>query len=700
MTNKKKILGYPVNVQYSNGLIPTGGVTGGSSQVEPAVITNYNNLLDPEKTSGVKFLSATFDGEGGSGSGTPGVGEGGNGRGTPGVGEGGSGSGTGTPSVGISGLSEGVIDPVVQGAYKQLYEHYDDIYKRNEEAANAQKNQAYATAEQNYQNAVAEAQAGYYKNLVGYGSKAEQLDRMGLGGSGYSDYLTGKAMELQRSETQAAAVERNAAKSAADQLYSQNLLAAESARDKDKLAVLEKQLAEYKQNKIDRNTVIAGILDFASSGNADIDTLKALGKEGGIAADDPIWITVADEIERAAAANNEANLQSFKQWLFAGDKPFIDNYNPANPDDVNKFYARASLFGVDTNSDEFGALAQQLGIAWAQDTDDQQSEGGNKTDDEGGSGETITDDNLQSTGNIAYDDNNNLIQAKYTGVNEQGQYVYEWNGNQIVVNPEENPYTLTKNKDVDNGYFKDKPYQPDNKNGQKLSDTGNFAYVSGVKENIWKTSDGQQWLWNEAKNQYMKYDATKYPPEIHVASNGITRNDLQKVVDRDAYYDVNSNNFEELEKRINAAIEMQVLNTDVNSGGYLYKDKSGTIKVDIGDKAMNDGDDFTLRTDNSSYDLELGLGIRYMWEDDYGVNGHPDAVNEKTKAYFALKDTLDKMVGGSPKQGDSAVVLGDLYVFAGSEWRTTSSRYGSAAAYDSAVRTYINTCNEKSGTSA
>lgn len=690
-TNKKKIPGYPVNVQYSKGLIPTGGVTGGGSQVVPAVSTNYNmysdELLGIEKGSGVTLLSGTVDGgEGGNGSGAPGVGEGGNGSGTPGV--------------GISGLSEGVIDPVVQGAYEQLYKHYDDIYKRNEEAATAQKNQAYATAEQNYQNAVAEAQAGYYKNLVGYGSKAEQLDRMGLGGSGYSDYLTGKAMELQRSETQAAAVERNAAKSAADQLYSQNLLTAESARDKDKLATLEKQLAEYKQNKIDRNTVIAGLLDFASSGSANIDTLKALGKEGGIAADDPIWDTVTAEIDRASAANKEANLQSFKQWLFAGDKPFIDNYNPANPDDVKIFYARASLFGVDTNSDEFGEIAKRLGMAWVKEKDDQKSEGENITDGEGGSGETISDENPEPTENIAYDDNKNFIQAKYTGVNEQGQYVYEWNGKQIVVNPGVNPYTLTRNKDVDNGYLKNKPYQPDNINGQKLSDTGNFAYVSGVKENIWKTSDGQLWLWNEAKNQYMKNDATKYPPEIHVASNGITRNDLQKVVDRDAYYDVNSNNFEELEKRINAAIETQVLNTAVNSGGYLYKDDSDTIKVDIGDKAMNDGDDFDLKIGNDAYQLELGLGIRYMWEDDYGVNGHPDAVNEKTKAYFALKDTLDKMVGGSPKQGDSAVVLGDLYVFAGSEWRTTSSRYGSAAAYDSAVRRYIDTCNEKSGTSA
>jgi hypothetical protein len=628
-TNKKKIPRYPTDVnyvQYSNGLIPTGGVTGGGSQVVPAVITNYNNLLDPEKTSGVKLLSGTVDGgEGGNGSGTPGGVEGGSGTGTPGVGEGGNGSGSGTPGVGISGLSEGVIDPVVQGAYKQLYEHYDDIYKRNEEAATAQKNQAHATAEQNYQNAVAEAQAGYYKNLVGYGSKAEQLDRMGLGGSGYSDYLTGKAMELRRSETQAAAVERNAAKSAADQLYSQNLLTAESARDKDKLAVLEKQLAEYKQNKIDRNTVIAGLLDFASSGNADIDTLKALGKEGGIAADDPIWITVEAEIERAAAANNEANLQSFKQWLFAGDKPFIDNYNTANPADVNKFYARASLFGVDTNSDEFGALAQQLGIPWE------------KKDPPPTDGTTITDEQRTAIYNV-------LKISAYEGKSFE----------EIQKEAEDSGITLTE----------------------------------------------------EEKAEIQNIVNGKLPKEPEDTS--AIEKSLKTVYDKDALWDIyEGKNLRSIESRVLTAQSHNWLDPgEVNQDGYKYSfDSDSGNQIIINDNAMNDGDDFDIKIGDDSYQLELGLGIRVMWEDDYGVNSAPSESEEGMKGFIALRDTLNGIIKNTsnrdPEQGDSAVVLGDLYVFAGGEWRTTSARYGaSKGTYKTAVEAYINACKVDGGASA
>ena len=631
MTNKKKIQGYPTDVnyvQYSNGLIPTGGVTGGGSQVKPAVSTNYNmysdELLGIERGSRVRLTSATFDdGEGSNGSGTTGVGEGGNGSGTTGVGEGGNGSGT--PGGGISGLSEGVIDPVVQGAYEQLYKYYDDVYKRNEEAANAQKNQAHATAEQNYQNAVAEAQAGYYKNLAGYGSKAEQLDRMGLVGSGYSDYLTGKAMELQRSETQAAAVERNAAKSAADQLYSQNLLTAESARDKDKLATLEKQLAEYKQNKIDRNTVIAGLLDFASSGSADIDTLKALGKEGGIAADDPIWETVENEIERTAAAKNESNLQTFKQKLFEGDKPFIDDFDPSNPDDVKDFYARASASGVDTNSDEFGAIAKQLGIDWEKKTQDPPPVDGT----------TLTD--------------------------EQRAAIY-------------------------------KSLKSSAREGESVEDILEEAKTLGIT------------LTEEEKAEIQ--DIVKKSGRDPEDEEVIRAKELLKTVQkRDAYYDVHDEYLKEIENRINQAQFLNVLDPSMvnHQDGYEYSftPNSGN-QIIINDSAMNDGDDFDIKIGDDSYQLELGLGIRAMWEEEHGVNSSPVESAEGMEEFVTLRDTLNGIItnttGGAPKQGDSAVVLGDLYVFAGGEWRTTSARYGnSASTYTTAVEAYINACGKVDG---
>ena len=49
--------------------------------------------------------------------------------------------------------------------------------------------------EKRYAEAMAAADSGYAKDLATYGSRADKLLARGLTGSGYSDYLSGKAME-------------------------------------------------------------------------------------------------------------------------------------------------------------------------------------------------------------------------------------------------------------------------------------------------------------------------------------------------------------------------------------------------------------------------------------------------------------------------------------------------------------------------
>ena len=161
--------------------------------------------------------------------------------------------------------------------YAEAYKYFDDYYARQEEAAKLAKEEANRLASEQYQNAVAESQAAYSRNLLDQ-SKNESLASMGLTGSGYSDYLTGKAMELQRSESQAAAVARNAAQIAAANTYADRLLENAAYRDEKKYAILEQQFEAAKNNESERLSLLGSLLEFAQSG-ADINTLKMIANE-------------------------------------------------------------------------------------------------------------------------------------------------------------------------------------------------------------------------------------------------------------------------------------------------------------------------------------------------------------------------------------------------------------------------------------
>jgi len=71
-------------------------------------------------------------------------------------------------------------------------------------SAEAYRSQGAADAEISRQRAVVDADTSYRKNLATYGERAEALGDMGLGTSGYSDYIAAQAYAAARGEKQAA----------------------------------------------------------------------------------------------------------------------------------------------------------------------------------------------------------------------------------------------------------------------------------------------------------------------------------------------------------------------------------------------------------------------------------------------------------------------------------------------------------------
>ena len=68
-----------------------------------------------------------------------------------------------------------------------------DQYASDSEYAKKQQEEAYKKAEDMYGIAVRDANANFKTNQPTYGATAERLLASGLTGSGYSDYLAGKA---------------------------------------------------------------------------------------------------------------------------------------------------------------------------------------------------------------------------------------------------------------------------------------------------------------------------------------------------------------------------------------------------------------------------------------------------------------------------------------------------------------------------
>jgi len=98
-----------------------------------------------------------------------------------------------------------------------------------------------------------------------------------------------------------------------------------------------------------------------------------------------------------------------------------------------------------------------------------------------------------------------FVPYTFSRVDEDGNHVYYYDGKEYTFAPGVNPYTGTKNPDVQHGKF-DNGYQPNNIANQALTVTEYMDEVNGVMAPIYKTPDGRFWVWDDLKNQYEEID--------------------------------------------------------------------------------------------------------------------------------------------------------------------------------------------------
>lgn len=126
----------------------------------------------------------------------------------------------------------------------------------------------------------------------------------------------------------------------------------------------------------------------------------------------------------------------------------------------------------------------------------------------------------------------------YAREDGKGNYIYrDSSGNEKTLASGVNPYTETKNDDVDNGTF-DNGYQPNNINGepvvQALNSNGTLAYTTklGGWDPIWYV-DGQYWVWVEKENEYVPLDISDMEGDLEPPEETTTR---QKHYDQEQYW--------------------------------------------------------------------------------------------------------------------------------------------------------------------
>lgn len=116
-------------------------------------------------------------------------------------------------------------------------------------------------AESQRERAMVDADSAYRQSQAGYGATAEAIGDMGLTGSGYGEYINGKAYSQMRSDVQAANASYDASKSNAESEYYNNLMAHQASKDSTFAEVLAgASSGAYTQEQID---LIAKMFGFS-----------------------------------------------------------------------------------------------------------------------------------------------------------------------------------------------------------------------------------------------------------------------------------------------------------------------------------------------------------------------------------------------------------------------------------------------------
>lgn len=202
---------------------------------------------------------------------------------------------------------------------KEREESIVDQYNADINYAEQLKADADKKAKDRYGIAMREAQANFRANQPTYGVAAEQLMGMGLTGSGYSDYLAGKAYEARTDEINAARSQQSYAQYLADSNYRDMMYQAEQdkfnrqyANDQWKLEYGVQLDAEYKA-KVEE--VLLGIINGTYNAAVGETILKNYAPNGEVSQN--IINSLNTQEEKYWWNNNNSITTDFISWVSA-----------------------------------------------------------------------------------------------------------------------------------------------------------------------------------------------------------------------------------------------------------------------------------------------------------------------------------------------------------------------------------------------
>ncbi len=137
---------------------------------------------------------------------------------------------------------------ILEGAYNDSVAYYDNRRNSTLKALEEQRKAAEQAAEIERERLVVDARSSYAQNLATHGANAEALGRMGLTGSGYSDYLDSRAYATQRAETQNANAQAQAVKREASYIESTGKIAADNEAEEGKMLAKSTYLSNLMSN--------------------------------------------------------------------------------------------------------------------------------------------------------------------------------------------------------------------------------------------------------------------------------------------------------------------------------------------------------------------------------------------------------------------------------------------------------------------
>ena len=181
----------------------------------------------------------------------------------------------------VAGSGDGVM------TYSQYLEqsrtNAGNIYNKSVEAIDKSSADALTKIEEDRQAGIRNANAAYEQSKATYGAKAEALRRMGLTGSGYSDYLTSSAYAASRGEiANVNATAQDLSRTVASEAEQQKLDAL--TKYEDNLRNLdEKSILYSEQTKENKKTAFDSILEKVNSGAiSDMAQIEKLAKDSGL----------------------------------------------------------------------------------------------------------------------------------------------------------------------------------------------------------------------------------------------------------------------------------------------------------------------------------------------------------------------------------------------------------------------------------